>query len=806
MTPPDENSQASEAQQRLQRLSAASLRINEFLDFDTALQEVVDSARELTDSRYGAVTVWSDTGGQPEFVVSGLTRKEHRALWNLPEGQAFFDYLSGLDEPLRVTDAAGHLQSLGMPEFLPPVQGTSLLVVPIRHGGSGVGTIYLAHEEQGREFTSEDEEVVTMFAAQAALVIANARRYRDEQRAKQDLAALIDISPVGIAVFDAKTGALASFNREVLRIVESLRDPDLPLEQLLDVIACRRADGRELSLEELSLTDLFGAGESVRAEEVVLQVPDGRSVTALLNTAPIRSEAGEVVSFVATLQDLTPLEETERLRAEFLGMVSHELRAPLATIKGSVATLLESAPELELAEMTQFLRVIGSQSDNMRELIGGLLDVARIETGSLLVVPEPCDLYLLVDEAKSRFLHGNGRNDLRIDLASDLPLIVADRGRTVQVLTNLISNAAKHSPRGSAIEVHAVCDGAHVAVTVVDQGRGIATDLLPHLFRKFSRAEGSDSRGSLSGSGLGLAICKGIVEAQGGRIWAESDGAGMGARFTFTLPALDASAAPSAFSSTRGAGQPSSGQERILAVDDDPEALRYIRDALVKTGYAPVVTGDPKAVLQLLDAEKPHLVLLDLMLPETDGIELMQEIQLASDVPVIFLSVYGQDNVIANTLDMGAADYMVKPFSQTELAARIRAALRRQAGPAHTISAGEVSINHAERRVTQAGQPVRLTPTEYSLLYELAANAGQVLAHNTLLRRVWGPERVGEPWLVREVIKRLRRKLGEPAGDPTCILTEPGVGYRMAATPPESDDTDIDSDNDADGIAECDAD
>ena len=148
--------------------------------------------------------------------------------------------------------------------------------------------------------------------------------------------------------------------------------------------------------------------------------------------------------------------------------------------------------------------------------------------------------------------------------------------------------------------------GFDVAVSVADEGRGIPSDRLPHLFRKFSRFEAEGEGGD---TGLGLVICKGIVETHGGRICAESDGLGMGERFTFTIPEVEAAGSgPRSFSnrsSRRGAGE----RVRVLAVDDDPQALRYIRDALSRAGYAPVVTGDPE------EAEKPGLVILDLMLP-----------------------------------------------------------------------------------------------------------------------------------------------------------------------------------------------
>ena len=168
-----------------------------------------------------------------------------------------------------------------------------------------------------------------MFASQAALVIANARTHREERRARAGLETLIDTSPVGVVVFDVKTGAVASFNREAARIVDGLRGEGQAPEDLLGLLTVRRADGSQVSLEEFPLARVLGSGETVRAEEIVMPVPDGRSVTVLLNATPINSGeggGGEVESVVVTMQDLTPLEEQERLRAEFLGMVSHELQ------------------------------------------------------------------------------------------------------------------------------------------------------------------------------------------------------------------------------------------------------------------------------------------------------------------------------------------------------------------------------------------------------------------------------------------------------------------------------------------------
>ena len=780
----DQAREIAELRDRLSRLSRASLRINESIDFDTVLQGVLDSACSLTGARYGVITLLDESGQVQDFVTSGLTQEEHRRFTDLPEGMMFFQYLSNIQEPLRLRDFHSHVQSLGLPEFQPPMAVSSplpFLAAPIRHLGESVGAFYVG--EKDVEFTPEDEETLVMFASQAALVIANARRHREEQRARAGLETLIDTSPVGVLVFDAKTGGVTSVNREARRIVSGLHMPGGSAEQLLDMLTFRRADGREISLEEFPLAQVLSTGETVRAEEIVLQAPGGGRVTTLVNATPIRSEQGEVVSVVVTLQDMTPLEEMERLRAEFLGMVSHELRTPLSAIKGSAATLTEAASDLDPAEMLQFFRIIGEQADHMRDLIGDLLDVARIETGGLSVAPAPADVATLVDEARSRFQSGGGRSNLRIDLSPELPLVMADGRRIIQVLNNLLSNAARHSHEASAIGVSAVREGYHVAVSVTDDGRGIAAERLPHLFRKFSRLEGEERGRDIAGSGLGLAICRGIVEAHGGRIRAESDGLGLGSRFTFTVPvARDAGigAANLAVRSRR----PERERERVLCVDDDPQTLRYVRDVLTNAGYAPTVTGDAEEALSLVKANDPYLVLLDLMLPGTDGIELMQQIRETADVPVIFLSAYGQEETIARAFENGADDYVVKPFSPMELVARIKAALRKReapewAEPSEPFVLGELTIDYSGRRVTVAGRPVQMTAIEYGLLFELSVNAGRVMTYDRLLRRVWGLRRSGDSRRVRTAAKQLRRKLGDDANNPTYILNEPSVGYRM---------------------------
>ena len=770
---------------RLSRLSEAKLLINESVDFETVLQGVLDSARSLTGSRYGVILVLDTSGQVQDYLSSGMTADESRQLSEL-HAMPIVERICTSSGPVRLRDFYSNFCSLGLPQYSTPIPlspGIPFMAAPVQHRDETVANFYLADKKEGEEFTPEDEETLIMLASLSAVVIANARRHRDDQRARADLEALVNTAPVGLLVFDAKTGAAMSANREARRITCDLHESDRKVRKVLDELTVRRADGREVSLAEFPLAQALQVGETVRAEEVVLRTPDGRSLTALVNATPILSEEAGVESVVVTLQDMTPLEELERLRAEFLAMVSHELRTPLTSVKGSITTLLDPSTSLNPAETLQFHQIIDAQTDRMRELIADLLDVARIESGTLSVFPKPTEVAVLVDEANIVFQSGGGKHNLHIDLDPGLLLIMADRLRMIQVLSNLLSNAAKHSPETLPIRVSASREGRLVVISVSDKGRGIPAASLPHLFRKFSRIDAEDQG---DGTGLGLAICKGIVEAHGGRIWAESDGSGLGTTITFTVPNVEqpekVSPTKPTQPSTRSSPQALKDRLRILAVDDDLLALRYVRDALSKAGYMPIVTGNPEEALALMYEKKPHLALLDLMLPGTDGIELMKEILEIGEVPVIFLSAYAQDHFIARAIDMGAADYVVKPFSPTELTARIRGALRKWTGPdpLEPFVLGELVIDYVTRQVTLASERVRLTAIEYRTLVELSLNSGRVLTYEYLLEKVWDVEGYGDLRPMRTVISTLRRRLGDDADNPIYIFTEPRVGYRMA--------------------------
>lgn len=775
---------------RLSRLSKASLRISENLDAQSVLQEVVDNACFLTGARYGALLTYKETGGIEAVYTSGISADHELLMEPPPKGLGLLGYMNEIQGPLRLRNIASHPMSIEFPENHPPMK--TLLGMQVRHRGNHLGNIFLTEKEHGEEFTPEDEETIAMYAAQAAAAISNARRYAEELSAKANLEALINISPVGVVVFDAKTGHIVSSNREVLRITGDTGRSLLSLEEVWESVYFRRADGREISFGELPTARVLQSGETVRAEEIVICMPDGRAVGTLVNAAPIYSESGEIESVVVTLQDLTPLENAERLRVEFLGLVSEELRAPLTTIKGSIAALQGIANSQNTTESVQLLRIIDHQADIMRAQINSLVELTHIEAGTLPVSLESAEVHSLVDNASREFSRGLPSKIIEQTLPADLPTVMADKQRIGQVLKNLLYNASKYSPESSSIKITAYPLDVYVVVSVsAGGGRMLLPDEPSPLLLKLSRIHPDVMKQTIEGDGMALAICKGIVEAHGGRIRAHEGEKGEGITFSFTLPASHSGASapdPEPAQLSGNARPPASSapaeKTHILVAIEDPRTLGAIRRTISRAGYALTATYDFDDVERLIAEERPKLLLLDLSTAEAKGFELVHRLSDLHGVPVIVLCAQGDDDNIVQAFERGADDYIVKPFSPTELVARIDASLRKRAFPRHggaheTYRAGDVTINYSERKVIVAGRQVQLTATEYKLLIELSTSAGRVLTQDELLQRVWGPEYQGETQLLRSYVKTIRQKLGDNARKPTYIFTEHGIGYRM---------------------------
>jgi PAS domain S-box-containing protein len=624
-----------------------------------------------------------------------------------------------------------------------------------KHVGALAGVVDITHERTIQEDLRKSEENFRLLTENATDGIY---RFR--------------LEPPGYEYVSPAMTSLFGYERE-----EWLADPDL--------------DHKIVHPDDQQLIDRMRMPENTLIGPVILRCHrrDGTPLWIEHHNAPIRDPDGKIVAIQGIVRDVTErvqsMEEMEKLRNEFLGMVTHELKTPLAAIKGSAATALGSARPLDVEETRELFDIINEQSDRLRDLVDNLLDMSRIEAGSLSVKPEPLDLASVMEEAQGIFARSGRSQRIDLEMPDQMPPVNADRRRLVQVLTNLLTNAAKFSSTTAPIRISVEHDSLLATVKVKDEGQGIAPDKLPLLFQKFSQVhDGAKTRAA--GTGLGLAICKGIVEAHGGRIWAESAGEGKGATFIFTLPlAGEPVPAPAAAPRpTTTAGVRRSERPRVLAVDDELPVLRYLQHSLDEAGYQCIVTSDPAQVTKFVELERPDLILLDLRLPGISGFDLLARIREFSPAPVIFLTASDSSDDTVRALKLGADDYVTKPFAPSELLARIEAALRRRSLPGTSetrppFKVKDLEVNFAERRVLLEGKEISLSATEYKLLYELATHSGLVLTFDQILQRVWGAEYAGETELVRSFIRNLRRKLNDDAKQPRYILTERQIGYRM---------------------------
>lgn len=558
--------------ERLLRLSDASLRVAGTLESGNVLQEVADSACALTEARYGVLALFDQSGGIQETVTCGLDSQQLSRVMTPPVGEGLLGYLNELEGTLRVGDIAKHFRSAGFPEYHPLMR--TFLGAQVRHDGVHLGNIYLGEKADGGEFTELDEEIVARFAAQAGAAISNSRRFETERRIQTDLRALVEIAPVGLQVFDAKTGAVLTSNQECQRIGGEVGSQAMSWQDTFESIALFRADGRRLPVGDRPSTQVLQSGEVVRAEEITLRFPDGRKINTLISAAPIYSDHGDIVSVVVAMQDLTQLEDAERMRAEYLGMVSQELRTPLATIKGSVVALSELAQSLNETEPLQLLQIIDHQAEVMRNQINSLIGLSHIEAGTLSLSPEPIDPSTLISDSVREFKRNHAGFTVSQSIPVDSPRIMVDKELMSQALRDMFAHAVKYASAESTISVKAEPEDFRVRISVsIANDRANATDR-PALPEWIGSAAEQDAKQPFEGDGLALTICKGIVEAHGGRFQAERGDCGRGITFTFTVPlAEDLYGDKGQRDDGQSTGAPTGYAFRSVAIDFDSHAV-----------------------------------------------------------------------------------------------------------------------------------------------------------------------------------------------------------------------------------------
>jgi signal transduction histidine kinase len=409
-------------------------------------------------------------------------------------------------------------------------------------------------------------------------------------------------------------------------------------------------------------------------EHRVLRV-DGSVGWTYSRAVPILDNEGEIVEWIGSAADITSrkvaeekLKDSNRRKDEFLAMLAHELRNPLAPI--SAAAGLLHLGRMDEARLVQISEIIARQVKHMTSLIDDLLDVSRVTRGLITLEFEPVDIKHVVADAveQVRPLIESRRHHIAVDVSPDAALVFGDTKRLVQVVTNLLNNAAKYTPEGGVIDLQVRVDSELVTVSVKDNGIGMAPEFLDRVFEMFSQAQRTADR-SQGGLGIGMALVKSLVELHHGSIEAKSDGPGRGSEFTVQLrrhsaPDMKRPLSNDNLQNIRPGGL------KVMVVDDNVDAANMLAMYLETSGHDVVVEHESRTALARARSEQPKVFLLDIGLPDMDGNELARQLrslpELASSC-LIAVTGYGQDQDIKGTTEAGFDHHFVKPVDMTKL-------------------------------------------------------------------------------------------------------------------------------------------
>ncbi len=496
-------------------------------------------ARKLTGSDYAALTVMNRRGRIEQMFTSGMTQEQADEIGVPPQGLGVLGFMTPAGDPLLVSSVSEHPKSYGLPSGHPPMG--ALLGVAVEDDGHHAANLYLANRPGGPEFTEADIEVVEIVANLAATALENARLYRQEEalRLKADessswLEAVIRQAAVGILVVDSATGEILLSSPEATRIIGVLLAPGSPPRDYETAARYFRPDGTQVELDDLPLRMTRKTGVSAGPMEVVCRRPDGRRIPTLISATPVPAGDTHGGAVIAIIQDVTHLKELDQVKSEFLSMITHDLRGPLATIKGLAAEIAIAIADDE--KLLGDMEAIDEEIDQTIDLVSNLLDMSRIEAGSYPLDLEVAHMVDMVHDARARAARsrpGIGRK-IVTDVPTGIPPIFCDPTQIGRVLDNLISNALKYSDADVLVTSLSGPETGGIRTEVSDSGIGIPEADTSSVFDKFFRVTGGPRAGR--GAGLGLAICKAIVEAHGGEIGVISK-PGKGSTFWFTIPA-----------------------------------------------------------------------------------------------------------------------------------------------------------------------------------------------------------------------------------------------------------------------------
>ena len=493
------------------------------LELSSLLELILTSAAEMIGGEVGLIALRDEEGtlraramyGLPAQLVdelapllAALPRLAERTAppggWQLP------------DIPLRVLQRA-----IGRPL-------RQVVNLPLIMEDELLGAIYIFRSGEA-EFSANDRAVLRSFADQAAIAVRNARLYQQVMAEKRRLDGIIENSADGVMILDPQRrvqvinrALCAMIGRQAEEMVGRPCHQVLSLQNVMGFDICSAEEPAELPQSG----SLYVEGELIRS--------GGSRRTVGVTYSPLYDEEGQLQNIIANVVDITRFREAEEMKSTFISVISHELKTPVALIKGYADTLRREDACWDAETLKEGLAVIEEESDRLARLIDNLLDASRIQAGVLKLELGDVRLAELAARVVEGFRLRTDVHRFELDFPADLPLVLADEERLRQVLNNLVDNAIKYSPDGGTIRVGGWAEPEGVIVYVADQGIGIPLADQQKLFQRFYRLDSSVRRRT-QGAGLGLFLSKAIVEAHGGRIWLRSE-PGKGTTVFFSLP------------------------------------------------------------------------------------------------------------------------------------------------------------------------------------------------------------------------------------------------------------------------------
>jgi signal transduction histidine kinase len=443
---------------------------------------------------------------------------------------AFLRYLEPLlaeeqTSELNVEELNRMLKDLTYTASMGLLNGVGL---PLVAHGQVIGVIFIFRSYPDL-FTVNDKMLLQSFADQAAIAVFNARLYTQVNYEKQRLDALIDSAADGILILTADH-MIERCNNAFEKLYGRKRNEIQGMKHEAIIRWVRKPDGS--TLEEADSRGWTLPLISYLYVEGDLERPEPPPLPVGITYAPLLDSSGEVRNIIATVRDITRFRTADEIKSTFISIVSHELKTPVALIKGYASTLRRDDARWDKAIIQDSLAVIEEEADRLTQMIEDLLDASRLQAGGISLNRADISFPILASRLAARFQTQTDRHQIVVDFPKDFPVIVGDETRIEQVLNNLISNAIKYSERGE-IRINGTVRPEQVIIAVSDQGTGIDPRDLPHIFDRFYRADKAVK--NTKGAGLGLYLARAIIEAHGGRIWVDPQ-SNQGTRICFSLP------------------------------------------------------------------------------------------------------------------------------------------------------------------------------------------------------------------------------------------------------------------------------